>query len=210
MIDDMKKNILFLLLLVPSVLWAQKNATALLDKAAARIKADAALQMDYGYTVYDDDDAVVYDDSGIMLLDKGRYSLLMENMKVWCDGKTQWSYMKDIDEIYITEADSEEAQNLSPLYIMEKYRENYSASVVSKGAVSVVALVSRDNDDEVNKVELYINKETYRLERLVIYMPSQGKVEVFLKGYVAKCKLGDDTYVCPVKSFSTAEVVDMR
>ena len=59
MIDDMKKNILFLLLLVPSVLWAQKNATVLLDKAAARIKADAALQMDYGYTVYDDDDAVV-------------------------------------------------------------------------------------------------------------------------------------------------------
>ena len=155
----MKKIIVLLFALLPSLLFAQKDANVLLDKAVAKMKADAALQMNYDYTVYDDDDVIVYSDNGTMLLDNGRYSLLMENMKVWCDGKTQWSYMKDIDEVYITDADSEEAQNLSPLYIMEKYRDNCSLSLVSKEGISVVTLKSNDSESEVDKVELYITKE---------------------------------------------------
>ena len=82
----MKKIIVFLIALLPSLLFAQKDANAILDKAVARMKADAALQMNYDYTVYDDDDVIVYSDNGTMLLDNGCYSLLMENMKVWCDG----------------------------------------------------------------------------------------------------------------------------
>lgn len=208
--DDMKKIFIFLMTLLPSLLYAQKSAEEFLDKAAARIKADAALQMNYDYTVYDDDDVIVYSDNGVMLLDNRRYSLLMENMKVWSDGETQWSYMKDIDEVYITEADSEEAQNLSPLYIMEKYRNGCSASIKHKGGVAVVTLVSQDEEDEVGKVELYINKESYMLESLYIFMPSQGRVEVFLNGYVPNCKFGDDVYRCPVEKFPSAEIVDMR
>lgn len=206
----MKKIIVFLVALLPSLLFAQKDANAILDKAVARMKADAALQMNYDYTVYDDDDVIVYSDNGTMLLDNGCYSLLMENMKVWCDGKTQWSYMKDIDEVYITDADSEEAQNLSPLYIMEKYRDDCAVSLVSKKGIAIVTLKSNDGENEVDKVELYINKESYRLESLFMFMSEQGKIEVFLKDYKPNCKLGADVYRCPVKEFPSAEVIDMR
>ena len=196
--------------LFPALLFAQGNAVAFLDKAVARLKSDAALQMNYDYTVYDDDGVVAFSDTGIMRLDKERYSLLMENMKVWCDGTTQWSYMRDIDEIYITDADSEEAQNLSPLYFMEKYRKNYSVSLDGKGEVAVVTLLSKDKDEEIDKVELYIDKETYRLESLFVYMPAQGKIEVFLNGYVAGCSFDKEIYACPVDEFPSAEVIDMR
>ena len=134
----MKKIVFLFFALFPLVAVAQGSAEALLEKAVAVIKSDAAVQMDYDYTVYDDDGVIVYSDNGTMKLDNDRYSLVMENMKVWCDGKVQWSYMKDIDEVYITGADSEEAQNLSPLYIMEKYRENYSMALVDKGASAMV------------------------------------------------------------------------
>ena len=55
----MKRIILLALLLLPLCVSAQKDAAALLDKVVAVIKADAALQMDYVYTIYDEDDAVV-------------------------------------------------------------------------------------------------------------------------------------------------------
>ena len=115
----MKKIIISLLLLFPLFAMAQKDAAVVLDNVVAAIKADAALQMDYTYTIFDEEGAVVYSDNGTMKLDNERYALDMDNMKIWCDGKTQWSYMKDIDEVYITAAGSDEAQNLSPLYIME-------------------------------------------------------------------------------------------
>ncbi len=205
----MKKIVFLFFALFPLVAVAQGSAEALLDKAVAVIKSDAAVQMDYDYTVYDDDGVIVYSDNGTMKLDNDRYSLVMENMKVWCDGKVQWSYMKDIDEVYITGADSEEAQNLSPLYIMEKYRENYSMALVDKGASAMVVLTSKESE-EVERLELVIDKETARLQSLFVYMPAQGKVEVFLNNYVAKCSFGRKEYECPVNAFPTAEIIDMR
>lgn len=206
----MKKIVFLFFALFPLVAVAQGSAEALLEKAVAVIKSDAAVQMDYDYTVYDDDDVIVYSDNGTMKLDNDRYSLVMENMKVWCDGKVQWSYMKDIDEVYITGADSEEAQNLSPLYIMEKYRENYSMALVDKGASAMVVLTSKEPEEEIERLELVIDKETARLQSLFIYMPAQGKVEVFLNNYVAKCSFGRKEYECPVNAFPTAEIIDMR
>lgn len=205
----MKKIVFLFFALFPLVAVAQGSAEALLEKAVAVIKSDAAVQMDYDYTVYDDDGVIVYSDNGTMKLDNDRYSLVMENMKVWCDGKVQWSYMKDIDEVYITGADSEEAQNLSPLYIMEKYRENYSMALVDKGASAMVVLTSKESE-EVERLELVIDKETARLQSLFVYMSAQGKVEVFLNNYVAKCSFGRKEYECPVNAFPTAEIIDMR
>lgn len=208
----MRKIVLSLLLLSPLFALAQKDsAAALLDKVAATIKADAALQMDYTYIIYDDDDAVVYKDKGTMKLDGKRYALDMENMKVWCDGKTQWSYMKDIDEVYITAADSEEAENLSPLYIMEMYRENCSIerSDLDDGNV-LVTMTMADVEAEVNKLELFVDVKTFRLTGMFVYMPGQGCVEVRLDNYVPKCKFAKDTYECRVMNFPTAEIVDMR
>lgn len=206
----MKRIVILLFALFPLFAVAQNGAAAMLDKAVAVIKSDAAVQMDYDYTVYDDDDVIVYSDNGTMKLDNDRYSLVMENMKVWCDGKVQWSYMKDIDEVYITDADSEEAQNLSPLYIMERYRTNYALSLVDKGSSAVVVLTAGDAEEEIGKIELAIDKKSARLQSLFIYMPSQGRVEVFLNNYVAKCSFGRKEYECPVNAFPTAEIIDMR
>ena len=205
------KRILFLfLMLLPLCAVAQGGAVALLDRAVAAIRTDAAVQMDYGYTVYDDDGAVVYSDKGTMKLDNERYSLIMDNMKVWCDGQVQWSYMADIDEVYITAADSEEAQNLSPLYIMEKYRENYKLSYEDKGAVALVVMMAMDAEAEVGRLELLMDKKNARLQSLFIYMPAQGRIEVFLNNYVARCSFAAGEYVCPVDEFHTAEIIDMR
>lgn len=206
----MKKIVFLFFAFLPLFAVAQDGAEALLDKAVAAIRSDAAVQMDYDYTVYDDDDVIVYSDNGTMKLDNERYSLLMENMRVWCDGTTQWSYMKDIDEVYITGADSEEAQNLSPLYIMEKYRTGYTLALEDKGVSAVVVLTAKDSEEEVSKLELNIDKKSARLHSLFIYMPAQGKVEVFLNNYVAKCSFGAKDYECPVNEFPTAEVIDMR
>ena len=129
----MRKTVILLLLLLPAMAFAQSAAVEFLDKAVAAMKADAAVQMDYSSTVYDEDGKAVQTDKGVMRLDGNRYSLLMDEMKVWCNGNVQWSYMSSVNEIYITDAASDEAQNMSPLYIMEKFRDGFDASMEKKG-----------------------------------------------------------------------------
>ena len=96
----MKNRFVLLLFFIPFSGIAQVlDADAVLDKAVAVMNADAPLQMDYSYTVYDEDNSVVMKDNGMMRLDGERYSVVMDKMGVWCDGETQWSYMLEIDEI---------------------------------------------------------------------------------------------------------------
>lgn len=207
------RKITYLLLLLPFALYAQtgsKEANALLDKAVAAIKNDAAVQMDYYYKVMDDDGSVVQQDEGVIKLDGDKYALIMGNMKVWCNGKVQWSYMKDINEIYITDAKSDEAQNLSPLSVMEMYRAGYVSSLAQRGDVSVVTLRAAKAGAEISKVELHFAKGSNRLSAMFIHMAGQGSVEVRMKNYSAKCKFGKNQYECPVKQYPTAEIVDMR
>lgn len=205
----MRKTIILLLLLLPAMAFAQSAAVEFLDKAAFAMKADAAVQMDYSSTVYDENGKAVQTDKGVMRLDGNRYSLLMDEMKVWCNGKVQWSYMSSVNEIYITDAASDEAQNMSPLYIMEKFRDGFAASMEKKGSVTDIVLESAGGDDNINKVLLRFGNGG-RLEFMCIYMAGQGRIEVLLDEYTAHCSFPDSVYECPVEDFPSAEVVDMR
>lgn len=204
------KNIVVLLLLFPLFASAQVvDAEKLLDKAVETMKKDSPLQMDYSYTVYDETGDEVLEDKGVMRLDGNRYSVVMDKMGVWCDGKTQWSYMLEIDEIYITDSSSDEAQNLSPLFIMENYRNGSSKSAEMQDGVAVVTLQAL-SDNGIEKVVLHVDSVTGRLKAMNVFMPGQGHVEIMLDKYQIKCNFADDIYRCPVKQFSTAEIVDMR
>lgn len=204
------KNIFLFLLLFPLYGSAQLlDADAILDKAVGVMKSDAPLQMDYSYTVYDEDDAVVMKDKGIMRLDGNRYSLVMDKMGVWCDGETQWSYMLELDEIYITDSSSDEAENLSPLFIMENYRQGCSKEVEKQGGVTFVTLNTPAGGD-IEKVVIGIDSESYRLESLKIFMPEQGHIAIVLDKYQIKCNFATEVYKCPVEDFPDAEIVDMR
>lgn len=198
------------MLLFPLLLPAQETAEAFLDRAVKAMKDDSAVQMDYTYTVYDENGKVVQADKGILRLNGSSYSLLMDDMKVWCNGKVQWSYMSEINEIYITDASSPEAQNLSPLYIMEMYRAGYSAAMNSTNGRTEVTLESSSPDNNINKVKLQFDASTLRLESMFIYMAGQGYIEVALDAYTAHCTFPAGVYECPLKDYPAAEVVDMR
>ena len=206
----MRKLLILLLPLFSLVAVAQNAADTYIADVLSAMKSDAALQMDYSYKVYDDNGKVLVADKGIMRLDGNRYSLLMDNMKVWCDGTTQWSYMSEINEIYITSALSDEAQNLSPLYMMENYKERFTAKMVENTQCVDVVFTALDPESGVDKVELRFGNKDKRLQMMVIYMPGNGRTEVILDGYTAHCKFVASVYECPVGDFKGAEVVDMR
>lgn len=208
----MRYTLFLLLAMFQLPLFAQEaavDASAVLDKALAGLKKSLPVRMDYDYEVFDVDGEQLQSDKGIIYIDNNRYALLMQDMKVWCDGEVQWSYMREVDEIYVTDADSDEAQNLSPLYIMEYYREGYSASAVSEGGTVAVTLKSMSGGD-VESVQLFIRESDCRLVSMVISMPGQGSVLVKLDGYVANCGVGDEVFKCPVDEFAGCEIIDMR
>jgi outer membrane lipoprotein-sorting protein len=210
----MRKTIfLFLLLSLPAMLFAQADARAILDKAVAAIKADAGVSMDFTITLYDFAGDEQYDDKGVLKIDGEKYALLSDQMKLWCDGETQWSYIAANNEIYISEPNADDARTFSPLHIMELYKEGYKSSVdkkLSSAKSDAVVLVANARGLEIKKVTIMLDKQTARPQQLEVVYENGTSATIKINSYKGKCKFSTKDFRCREKDFRGVEFVDMR
>lgn len=214
----MRNLFLSIFLAVPFFVMANdKEAVDLLDKAVAKMQADYPLQMTFSMSIYDSDATLRFLDVGTLRVDKNssdgfaeRYVLLLNSMKIWCDGTTLWSYMEQTDEIYKMSPEDEGVQNFSPVYLMQLYKQGYKCSVEDYADGKVVTLFSENSDMGIDKVVVYLLNEWVLPEKIKIYMNGDGYTELVIQDYNPHGTFYDSIYRCPVEDFPNAEVVDMN
>ncbi len=207
----MKTKIFLLLFLCPLLLVAQKNdAVQLLERAVGGIEADAAVQMTFDYSVCDNSGEELFSDNGSLKLDGERYSLLLAPMKLWCDGETQWSYIAANNEIYVTTADSDEAQVYNPLHLMGLYKKGYDCSLEKEAGKNKITLLSTSAEASFSKVVIMLDEKNNRPCAMCVYVDGEGFTSIAVTGYKTKCMFDERAYCCPVEDFPGVEVVDMR
>lgn len=212
------KRIRFILLLFIAYLPAPvhaEDAVTILDKAVDGLKSDLALHISFSYTLFDESGYAHYADNGSIKMDtttagSERYVLLTDPMKIWCDGETLWSYASGSDEIYITDADSDDSHFFSPMRLMQLYKDGYKCSVTSDEKRYYVLLRATDAENMVEEVQINLNVKTLRPEMLHLRMSEQGRVKVVITDYNPGSRLNNRVYSCPLEDYPDAEVVDMR
>lgn len=200
-------------LFVPAMIIAQEDARNILDRAVAAIKSDAGVRLDFTITLYDLSGDEQFRDKGVLKIDGGRYALLSDQMKLWCDGETQWSYIASNNEIYISEPNADDARTFSPVHIMELYKEGYKSSVDKKLSTAksyAVTLVANARGLEIEKVTLLLNKQTVQPEKLEVSYENGTSASIEISSYKAKCKFSTKEFRCREKDFRGVEFVDMR
>lgn len=207
----MKKILIYIAFLFSfSVTAVADDAVALLENARKNIEADRAVQFVFDYTVCDEEGMALFADNGSFKFDGDRYSLLLGTMKLWCDGVTQWSYINQTNEIYIADADAEEARLYNPSYLMGLCSDGYVCSVMKEAGKACITMVAGDDAQEFERVVLSLDEKTLRPLSMEVYMSGQGSVKVKIDSYKPKCDFADRVYVCPMEDFPSAEIVDMR
>lgn len=211
----MRKVLFLIMILIPALSLAnEKKAVAILDRTVAQIKADVGVQMDFEYTISDVDDAVLYTDKGTLYMqnsgDMHKYSLWMGQMKIWCNGEKVWSYTKETEEIYITSAHDDESQYVSPIRIMELYKHGYKCTHADGNSVDIITLIPEAHESDLSKVIVYIDKKTSLPTKLCMQMGGNGNTEIIVSNYKGNCTFDNSKFVCPLKDFPEAEVIDMQ
>lgn len=210
------EKILYLLLLtlLPLFVAAQeKGATGVLDAAVAKIKADAGVQMHFTITMNDGSGEEIYEDKGVMKMDGEKYALLTDQMKLWCDGATQWSYIVQNNEIYVSEPNADDARAFSPVHIMQLYKSGFRCELYPAGTtakVDAVKMTAVARDSEIRKVIIYINKQTGQPVELKVDYENGSSADIVVDSFKTKCKFAIKEFRCRVKDYRGAEVVDMR
>lgn len=201
------KNILLLLLALCCLLplHAAESATAVLDKAAAKIRSAKSLSA--SYTISADG----HSQSGTLTIAGDRFTIDSSQISSWYDGRTQWTYSTNAGEVNITEPTPEELQQVNPFAIINSFKTNYRASMLKAPAgEKKIRLTSTNTGSDIHSVELTLSASTLYPTRIVLTMGNRRSVSILINSVKAGAALPVSHFRYDPAKHPGIPVVDLR
>ena len=214
----MMKNLLFVYICLFGLalpLSAQKlDAQDILDRTATAFRQTGGIQADFTVQTYAK--GVLQGSSvGTIRLKGEKFLLDADGVKTWFDGRTQWSYLTNSDEVNVSEPTPEELQSINPYALLSIYKQGYHMKL---GKTDVYGgkpayegiLTASDRKKDLQCVIIYVTKDTF--QPLCISMTQKGgnSVAIRITSYKAGESYNDHLFTFDKKAYPTAEVIDLR
>ncbi len=201
----MKKIVLTAVLALATLCAMADNASdarKVLDKTASAINASSGAQANF----------VLSSDKlgraqGTIAVKGNKFSATTEDVMVWYDGKTQWTYIKSTDEVNIATPTAAQQAQMNPLTFINLYKTGYKLSMTTSGGNYEVHLVAENKNASIQ--EMYVVVSSSYIPTQVRLLRSDGWLSVNITNFRATPQ-SDSTFTFNSKEFPTAEVVDLR
>ena len=107
----------WMLVLLPFCISAQTDTKAaeVLDNVLEDLSNGSGIRADF-----------VGSETGFLLLKGEKFYLNNGNIQSWYDGKTQWSYVADTEEVNISHPTLDELQGINPYLILMRYKTDFN------------------------------------------------------------------------------------
>ena len=140
------KKICFLILaaLISTAAMAQ-TAKSVLDKAAANITVKEGVKANFRMV------GGIGNASGTILIKGKKFHATTPKATVWFDGKTMWTYMKDNEEVNVSNPTEAQLQTINPYNFINLYKNGYTSTLNTTGNAYVVHLTSNSCKERVGQ-----------------------------------------------------------
>jgi outer membrane lipoprotein carrier protein len=213
------KRICSLLLIVftfVSLASAQQDPKAgkILDQMSQKYRAMKAFKVSFAQTMENPSAKVKETMEGDILVSGPKYRLSVSGQEIINDGKLMYTYLKDVNEVTITENDAE-AEAMSPGKIFDMYKKGYKytyAGTETESGVKydVIELAPEDRNNPVFKVRLYINQKDKSLKSWKMFRSNGSRYTYTIKNFAANPTLASDAFSFNKAKYKGVNVVDLR
>ena len=132
-----------------------QTAKSVLDKAAATVTMKDGVKADFKMT------GSMGSTSGTIIIKGKKFHATTPQASIWFDGKTQWTYVKDNDEVNIVNPTEAQLQTINPYNFLNLYKKGYDATLNSNGNSHVVHLTASSASNKIKELFITIDKKTY-------------------------------------------------
>ena len=198
----MKKICFLITAMLLSVATYGQTAKSVLDKAAANVSAKEGIRANFKMT------GSHGNTSGQIAVKGRKFYATTPMATVWFDGKTQWTYMKNNDEVNISNPTEAQLQAINPYNFINLYKKGYNYTLNKSGNDFVVHLTATNANAKIKEMFISINKNNYNPTQVKLL---QGKKwTIFDITDLKKQAVADSQFRFNSKDFPSAEVIDLR
>ena len=179
-----------------------QSAKFVLDKAAATVTASSGVKANFRMTT------TTGNTSGTIAIKGKKFFATTPQAKVWFDGKTQWTYLKNNDEVNISNPTEAQLQAINPYNFITLYKRGYTYTMNTAGTNYVVHLTADNANKKIKELFITVNKKSY--EPMQIKMLQGKKWTTFDITSIKKQNIADSQFRFNSADFPKAEIIDLR
>ena len=215
----MKRVILLIIASIASLMMSAQGSTSqmeILDQVAVKTEKYVGLKIDFTMYVENLHNAKRDSYKGNAVYKQGLYKMDIMGQVVYSDGKTNWTYLKDADEINITNNSDNEAFMTNPQAILKDYKSKFKVNFISDKFEKNRALLEFDfypkqiENKKYSKITIRIDKTKKQIFS-VRYVGKDGvNYLVEIDKMLENPTITDAEVKFNKASYPNAELIDMR
>jgi len=181
-----------------------QQAKSVLDKASSEYKKCPSITAEFELAIGREMD------KGTILLQGQKFYTRLSNTTTWFDGKTMWSYVKDNEEVNVTEPKASQLAKINPYAFLDMYKSGYSVvfGASTKDYYDIV-LTANDSKHSIQKAILHISKTNYQ-PMYIMMGSSRAEIEINITSFKKGKKQADSVFKFDAKKYPKVEIVDLR
>ncbi len=178
------------------------EAKKILDKAASKVNLSKGATANFSIS-----GGKIGNQSGTISIKGTKFQASTASTIVWFDGKTQWTYMKNNDEVNISTPSAAKQASMNPYTFINIYKKGYNLSVENTASGKQVHLVAQNKNASIK--EMYILVDANSNIKQVKMKQSAGWYSISISNLKSK-PLSDAIFTFKSKDYPKAEVIDLR
>jgi chaperone LolA len=189
------------------------KAGEILDAMSEKYKAVPAFRASFTYTLESPGSNLKENYSGDITVKNGKFHLKMGEQEVINNGTTVWTYLKESNEVNISDYQPEE-DAITPTNIYTIHKKGYKYTYVEQKkeggqTYDVVDLTPENKNAQIYKIRLVVNRKD-RSVRSFKTFEKNGNRQNYLITKFAPAEVDDKLFVFDQSKYKNVEVVDLR
>lgn len=212
----MKKIITLLTLSIISLasLLAQ-DAKSILDKASDSFLQSGGATIKFTLNTKEVKSTQIYSQDGTAYMKGDKFKIEIPGAITWFDGKTQWVYIEDNEEVNISNPTGSELQAISPSVLFSLYKTGYDLKYkgeksLKEKTVMEIEMKAQHKKNQLQKIIVSVNKTDNTFAQITLYDNNGMENTLIVNKYTATNSFTDSFFVFDKEEYPDAEIVDLR
>lgn len=190
------------------------KAKAILETTSKKVNGLKSLKASFALKLAGSNGKVRESRKGTFTMKGQKYHVNLTGQEIICDGKTVWTYMKDGNEVQVSNYNPSE-QTMSPTKLFtnfydKEYKYRYvGARTVAGKPCDIVEMVPLNKAKQFSKVELAVDKSS-NIVGGNVWEKNGNQYMYEVSGYTPNAAVTEAEFTFNAKAHPGVEVVDLR
>ena len=211
--------IIGVVLLITIFSWAQQDekAKGILDKVSEKTRSFSTILADFSFTMKNVEMEIDEKNEGSIKIKGQKYCVELPDVgiNVFSDGTILWTYMKDGNQVTVSDVDGEGSELMDPSSIFSIYEKGFDSKFVAEkkaGAKTVyqIDLFPDSDEHDVSKITLLIDKATLMIHSALLYGTDGNLYGIEVKKMKTNIDFPDSEFVFDASKYGDVEIIDFR